>query len=275
MTILGSFTMSQGEMRMATSNGSGLINLKGNFSHTGGTISRTTTNGNGTINFNGTSIQNYTSGGGFSGAVNFNVEAGSTLYLGTNLLGSNNSGLNQSTGAFTLSSGATLGIGHAGGIATTGNGGNIRVTGTRTYNAGANYIYNGSAAQVTGNGLPTAITGNLMINNPAGVTLTASTAVNGIFALTNGVLTTTNAFVLTANNIMTGGSSSSYVDGRLARRFSSTGSKDFAIGKGGNYRPVTINFTALSGTSTVISEQIESGFSGTFPSGSTQLGTRF
>jgi hypothetical protein len=65
------------------------------------------------------------------------------------------------------------------------------------------------------------------------------------------------------------------VDGRLALTYSVPGSKDFPIGKGGNYRPLTLNYSDLDGTSTVTAEQFESGFDGTFPAGSAQLGTRF
>src|SRR5205085_8620077 len=79
-------------------------------------------------------------------------------------------GIISGAGSFTLSSGATLGIGSTDGITSSGATGNIQVTGTRTFNT-ANYAYNGSAAQVTGNGLPS-IVNNLTINNSAGVTLT-------------------------------------------------------------------------------------------------------
>jgi hypothetical protein len=54
-----------------------------------------------------------------------------------------------------LSSGATIGITSANGIMTTGTAsGNIRTTSGRIYSTGANYIYNGSATQITGSGLP-------------------------------------------------------------------------------------------------------------------------
>jgi hypothetical protein len=93
--------------------------------------------------------------------------------------------------------------------------------------------------------------------------------------LIDGVVTTTADNILTVVGSIARESSSSYVDGRLARTYSTTGSKDFPVGKGGNYRPLTIDYTALSGTSTVTAEQFESGFGGTFPSGNTQLGTRY
>ena len=85
-------------------------------------------------------------------------------------------GLINGNGDFTLSSGATLRIGSTAGITSgTTASGNIQVTGTRTFNAGAKYVYNGTANQDTGTGLPTALTGSLTINNP-GNTVTLSAA---------------------------------------------------------------------------------------------------
>jgi trimeric autotransporter adhesin len=74
-------------------------------------------------------------------------------------------------GTFTLSSGATLGITSTTGITTAGTAsGNIQTT-SRTFDAGANYIYNGTANQAMGTGFPTNLTGDLIINNP-GFTVT-------------------------------------------------------------------------------------------------------
>ncbi len=60
-------------------------------------------------------------------------------------------------GTFTLATGGALGVGSVDGITTGGSTGSIQ-TGTRNYSGAASYIYNGSALQVTGNGLPTTIT---------------------------------------------------------------------------------------------------------------------
>ena len=56
-------------------------------------------------------------------------------------------------GKFDLRSGGTLKIGSADGISSSGSIGNIQ-TATRYFSPGANYEYNGTAAQSTGNGLP-------------------------------------------------------------------------------------------------------------------------
>jgi|GEM_PF-2642127 len=272
--VMGSFSMLQGTMNLASGNGVGHLSVRGNFTHTGGTISRTGNNGGGTIFFDGPSIQNYTGGGNFSGAVNFWVLDGSTLYLGNNVLGSNNAGSSQSTGTFNLVSGATLGIGSPAGITLEGATGNVRVTGTRTYTAGANYIYNGTVAQSTGNGLPSNTTGTVTINNAAGVTLADSRTVSGALLLSNGVLFTgSNALTLGTGAQLLGAGPGKYVDGRLRRDGLSAGSVTFPIGKAGNYRPVVVN--VASGAGSIEAEQFESGFGGTFPAGNGALGSRF
>ena len=104
---------------------------------------------------------------------------------------------------FTLGAGAALRIGSPYGISTgttqDATIGNIQVTGTRTYTAGANYIYNGSATQVTGNGLTQNTPANLTISNSAGVALSAATAISGNLTISNGATlnTSTSNYQLT------------------------------------------------------------------------------
>src|ERR1041384_7382755 len=127
----------------------------------------------------------------------FAVSSGS-LNCGTNVA--------SGSGAFILSSGATLGIGSTDGITSSGATGNIQVTGSRTFDTGANYTYNGSAAQVIGNGLP--LTGNaLTINNSAGVGLSGSVTTNGTLTLTSGALAV-GSNTLTLNSTVTATSGS-------------------------------------------------------------------
>lgn len=92
-----------------------------------------------------------------------------------------------SGGTFTLASGATLTVGSANGIASTGATGNIQTT-TRTFNAAANYIYAGAAAQITGTALPTTITGSLAIQSVANtVTLTNAPSTTDSLSLQSGL----------------------------------------------------------------------------------------
>ena len=94
-------------------------------------------------------------------------------------------------GGFYLLSGATLDIGAKDGIASSGNSGNIRNGGTRDFSTGANYVYSGTEAQVTGSGLPAQVNG-IKVNNSFGVTLTGNLLVNGTLYLANGVLNNTS-----------------------------------------------------------------------------------
>lgn len=104
-------------------------------------------------------------------------------------------------GSFTLSTGATLYVGSADGIATTGATGNIQVTGTRTFSYGANYIYNnGTTAQVAGTGLTQSAAATLTVNNSAGLSLSTTTGISGLLSLTSGNLDMAN-FNLTIGSI--------------------------------------------------------------------------
>ncbi|MCK7542397.1 MAG: hypothetical protein MZV63_71755 [Marinilabiliales bacterium] len=67
--------------------------------------------------------------------------------------------LDGSSGSFTLNSGAGLITAHPEGISSSGGTGSIRVTGTRSFDTGAGYTYNGSASQITGSGLPATVQG--------------------------------------------------------------------------------------------------------------------
>ena len=118
---------------------------------------------------------------------------------------------------------------HAGGIALLGSAtGCIQVTGGRSYSSDADYTYNGGVgvAQVTGNGLPTALTNNstLTINNTSsvttlGVTLTQSTTTLGALTLTAGRFISTLASLMTigAGGTSSGGSIAAFVDGPIQK----------------------------------------------------------
>jgi hypothetical protein len=125
------------------------------------------------------------------------VTGGSTLRVGTG--GNLTTGSKTITGAgtFEVTTG-TLRIGSTAGITTSGATGNIQTT-TRNFGASGSYVYNGSAAQNTGNGIPSSVQ-NLTINNSAGVTFTnTNIEVNGTLSLTNGVFTIGSGKNLIAN----------------------------------------------------------------------------
>jgi len=162
------------------------------------------------------------------------VDAGGTLVLGSNMIINDGTGTDitvngwvdcgtfalTGAGSFSLNSGATLAIGSPDGITSSGATGNIQ-TANRNFSTGANYTYNGSAAQTTGSGMPATVN-NLTVNSGSSVTLSTATTVSGNLLITKGTLNTnsknisiggdfTNNGVLTATGTtisFTGNSSS-------------------------------------------------------------------
>lgn len=129
------------------------------------------------------------------GGLPLQVASGSTLDLDTSII--------QGTGPLTVDSGATLLLRKEEGV-----NGHIATTGTVTLSTGANYSFNGSAAQVTGLLMPDVVN-NLTIHNASGVTLSKATTINGVLALKAGVFNNTIPFTLGA------GGSISYEGGSL------------------------------------------------------------
>ena len=123
---------------------------------------------------------------------------------------------------------------------------------------------------------------NLKLDNAAGVVLDNSQTVEDILDLTNGLLTTGDHFLTVGvvtpscseGNIFNA-SAFSYVEGKLAQVYCATGLKTFPIGKGGNYRPLTLEYTALTGSSTVTAEQLETAITGTIPDDTGYLEERY
>ena len=225
------------------------------------------------------------------------IFAGALLYLGSFAQGIYNSGARivstggsywvVSGGNITLTSesatnlasvanlkidnGATLTLTSASSLTVTGA---LQNNGTLAGPTGSTVTLSGASAQaITGTGATTF--GNLTLDNTNGLTLTnADITVNGTLNLTNGIVTTgSNTAVVGSSGSIANAGSSNYVNGKLAQTFAAIGSKVFPIGKGGNYRPVTFNYTALTGTSVVTAEQSESGMSGTMPANTVLLTT--
>ena len=133
-------------------------------------------------------LNNVTYGTG-SSPFTMKVDSGATLNMGTTEISSAN------TGSFILSDGATLATGHPSGI-----NGSIQCTGGsngggNSFSPNANYIFNGTSAQVTGTMLPTTVN-DLTINNSNGVTLSQATTINGVLHLVSGVFDNTIPFTL-------------------------------------------------------------------------------
>jgi hypothetical protein len=238
------------------------------FTGIGKTINIANPTGNGSVN--GGYINYDVASGG-------NVTLNSDLYLGTTGITRDfvvNGILNIGSktiigqGNFIVSYNSTLGIGSAGGIALSGNTGNIQVSGFRSFGL-ANYIYNGTTTQITGTGLPADVTG-LTINNTAGVSLSKPVAVNTLFNMVKGVFYTSSANTLTINNLVAvnAAESGSYVDGPISHKvetFDTNVELNFPVGKSGNYRPVVLTVYQYSGSpnssTTYTAEQFEQAYS--------------
>ena len=90
--------------------------------------------------------------------------------------------------------------------------------------------------------------------------LASPLSVGGALTLTNGVLTTSapTLLTLTQGATVVGGSAASFVNGPLARAAATAGpGLVFPIGKGGNYRPLTLGISSQSGPTTYQAEQFE------------------
>jgi MSHA biogenesis protein MshQ len=114
--------------------------------------------------------------------------------------------------------------------------------------ASSSLVFGGSSSGVI---LPANVTqlNNLTINNANGVTLNASTTINGTLALVNGVLTTGSSTLSVANNCTAGAvqRTSGFVSGNLKLKFPS-GSNPcrFDVGSGTAYAPIDVTTPTLS-----------------------------
>jgi hypothetical protein len=156
------------------SSGLGILNITGNFDLQSGTITEglnDSASSNGRISFTtsgGGKLHTYNNTGTITNRITYRLPAATdTLQLigESQLIGHRSSSYTQSGGVLIVES-----I-HADGAIQTGQGtgnGNIRVA-TRTFATGSQIIYQGSAAQVIGNGQPSAT--SVVISNPSGVSL--------------------------------------------------------------------------------------------------------
>ncbi len=309
LTIAGNYLQSGGVLDFNPT-GYGAIStltIAGDFTNTAGAGSITTGGGgaiNGQVVFNGSSTQTITFSNPaasewttYLSNAGSNVKFGSNITLtgdysllkyyadfivngtidfGTYVLNDTPNGGNPDASHFTLNSGASLVTANTDGISLSGSTGSVQFNGPRAYNGSANYTYNGASAQVTGNGLTTA--NNLTSNNSAGLTLSNNVTVTGTLTFTSGLITTgANTLIMGSSGSISGASSSRYINGKLAWIYTTSGgSKTFPIGKGGNYRSLTLNYTTgPDNQSTVTAEQFESTLPGTLPSYTTLFGDRY
>lgn len=98
----------------------------------------------------------------------------------------------------------------------------------------------------------------LAINNPAGVVLASPVALGGQLTLSSGTLTTTaaNLLTLSATASVGGGSSTSFVNGPLARTTAAGPLTNlvFPTGSGAAYRPVVLTATTQDATTYLVTQ---------------------
>ncbi len=256
MNLTGNFNISGGNYIMtnytgATANaGNGTLNLYGNFSFSGGTIteSGTTTanSGIGYFNFKNNVLQSVSGTGSITNSICFTVYTNAIVDLGSSQL--------TGTGFFTVQSNSTLRMGHTQGISAASASGNVLCTGTRTFSTTASYVYNGTSAQISGNGLPTTVT-NLTVSNASGLTLTNGVTVTGTLTFTAGTISTGAAELQVSNNsayAINGYGSGKFVIGNLRRTVAGTGTYIWPLGASANYEPLTVTLSGITGMSTLL-----------------------
>jgi hypothetical protein len=242
MNVNGNASVTGGNLLLTESTNNGIFNLKGNYTHTGGFVWENATANTGEIVFNGTAQQLCDANTAAVNNVNFTVKNSSWLQFAT--AGS----FLQSAGNFTLEAAGRIGIRSTDGITTSGTAGHIRVSGTRSFNAGADYDYNGSALQNSGNGLPSTVR-NLSFDNSAGITLTGSVNPTGTLTLQNGIISTgANQLTLgsSAASIGTLSRTNGHVNGTFRRWVASSVASNilFPVGTSGAYNGFNMSFTA-------------------------------
>jgi hypothetical protein len=259
LNVSGDVLISSGTLNLSRRNGYRVyLYIGGDLIIEGGSVTETA-NTYGEVIFNGISTQVFTkTGGTISNDIRFTVNSGSTLDLGTSVI-------DGSIGNFTLNAGAGLITAHPDGISSSGASGSIQVTGTRSFNTGADYTYNGTSAQSTGTGLPATVR-NLTINNSAGVDLTSPVTVTGTLTLASGILDAGAVTVNVTNSSSSAvsGNPSSFVNvttGSLQRtlpaNLSGTGNNYlFPIGEGNVYKAINLIDVITGGTGPVLSASV-------------------
>lgn len=284
VNVSGDFIMTSGTLQdyMRGDAASGAtLNINGNIKITGGSLNfNLSPGGSSPINLTvGTPSVTWTQTGGAVALGNTFVKSGKTVTMVGNKIGDMGASrtLTVETGAtlncsnypvtgagqFTLATGATIGVGSAAGIASTGATGNIQVSGARSYSSGATYrYYEGLTPQITGaftttttNATYPSQVANLIMDKAALaniVNLTNTTDVTGTLTLTNGILTSSYTAAAapwvripsTATVSPVGGSVNSYVDGYIRRQGNS--SFIFPTGNGGRWRRIEITAPSVS-----------------------------
>jgi|GEM_PF-3413751 hypothetical protein len=294
ITITGNYAQSGGTFNIG--NGTNGLYVKGNFTASGGSVTNVSgtakisfsgtalqyfasTNPNpfsskvnievarysslqltSDMNFTGSNLSNLFYVYGYLNLANFdinnnfyfNVSNTGTLVTGTGSIAS----IDTTHNSFEISSGGVVYIGSPDGITTSGTTGNIQVNGTRIYNTGAKYAYNGTSAQVTGNGLPASFS-DLVTSNASGVTLSSNATVTDSLFMTTGNISTGN-YTLTLSNAKSGSLvyTEGLINGKFARSIANgNASYTFPLGNSSQNRTATITFTTQTSSAGTLTTQ--------------------
>jgi len=184
----------------------------------------------------------------------FTVNGGGSIDLLTHRIISSTGSSPAVNSSFVLQAGAEMITANADGVQLNATNGSVSTAiANRTYNSGANYVYNGSVVQNSGIFTTTPAANqvnNLTINNTAGtystgLTLQQPLAVNGNCLFTAGVITTSLTDILLINDGATtsgannNSSNPSFVNGPV--RKTGNDAFEFPVGKiNAGYRPCSI-----------------------------------
>ena len=117
----------------------------------------------------------------------------------------------------------------------------------------------------------------VVINNSSGgVLANQSISVKNNLDFQKGLLSTAGSgqIKVLATASITNVATDKYVDGKLYLQYTSLGSKLFPIGKGGNYRPITVGTTSVASMG-IVAEQIEGKMPGTAPANTKMFDARY
>jgi len=257
MNVTGNVTVTGGTIDMSQSSamnatkGWGIMNLSGNLNVSSPGIITESGNSKGQIFFAGSGgvIQTYSTNNQITNIIDYIINSGAIVRTNNNIL--------TDAGAFTLSSGGGLMIGSANGITLTSALGNVQVTGTRSYSTGADYTYEGTAVQVSGDGLPSQVR-NLTLNNSNNCTLTASTSASGTLTFTSGLwLATTDTLTLGTStaNLGTLSRVTGHVVGYFQRWIAAAATSNilFPVGTLSYYNGANFSFTVAPTAGSIVS----------------------
>lgn len=250
LVVAGNVNLAGGTLDMCSASSAATLRLLGNFVQTGGTLtsSSTSTSNANTLHFNGTTAQTGTFTNLGANSVNYRVNNAANVTL---------------NGTLTIQNGGTLTISN----------GNL-IAGTS-----ASVVYNSTLSRLTYNSTTGTQTANSLefpsSNGPTAMTInnTAASPNNTVtvgFARSLASLTLTSGLLVNGNNTVTitgtttgsvsGGSASTYVQGKLERTLPAslvTGSTYvFPVGKSG-YNPYElVNPTTNAGGTVVVSAEV-------------------